>query len=138
MDNRKLPTCVFKIFLKLSIRLDMTCFWAKSEHYGIRGLALDWFRSCLTDRVQQVSYADAISSFVPIICGVPQGSILGPLLFLLMYVNYIANFTNNLLFYLFADHVTVFISGEKGQDLASYMSQELIHLNNWFHAISES
>ena len=51
--------------------------------YGIRGLANSWFKNSLSGRKQYVSYTNTNSAFNDIVCGVPQGSILGPLLFLL-------------------------------------------------------
>ena len=64
-------------------------------HYGIRGVALKWFRSYLSDRYQYVTFNGTESTKQIIKCGVPQGSILGPLLFLI-YINDLANVYKNI------------------------------------------
>ena len=74
----------------------------KLEFYGIRGLAHDWMKSYLKDRKQYVVFSDNFSDCQIIKCGIPQGSILGPLLFN-FYINDIVNSSNLLKFILFAD-----------------------------------
>ena len=70
--------------------IDHNILLHKLEFYGVRGLALNWFQSHLTDRKQYVLYNNVQSQTLDITCGVPQGSVLGPLRFLI-YVNDIAN-----------------------------------------------
>ena len=95
--------------------------------------SLDWFKSYLTDRLHQVTYNKILSDLATIVYGVPQRSILGPLLFLVC-INDTSNCCNKLLFYLFADDTTVFITSDMEHDLCIHMNAELIHLSNWFKA----
>lgn len=101
------------IFLDLSKAFDTVnhnILLQKLEFYGIRGLFNDWFRKYLADRQQIVKYNSTYSENKSIKCGVPPGSALGLLLFLL-FINDIHTCSNLLSFILFADNTNLFISG---------------------------
>ena len=66
--------------------IDHSILLDKMEHFGIRGVARDWFCSYLSHREQSVPFNGSTSPHAIVRCGVPQGSILGPFLFIL-YVN---------------------------------------------------
>ena len=80
----------------------------KLEHYGIRGKAKTWIANYLANRSQYVQFENCKSESQKIECGVPQGSILGPLLYLL-YVNDIANCTKANILSL-ADDTSLFVN----------------------------
>ena len=99
------------IFLDLSKAFDTinhTILIKKLEYYGNRGIALKWFQNYLTNRKQIVKYNDITSEAMTITTGVPQGSILGPLL-LLLYINDMQNCSKLVSTILFADDTNIFI-----------------------------
>ena len=98
---------------------------------GVRGVVHDWFRSYLSNRQQFTQLSSIQSSTAKITCGVPQGSVLGPLLFLI-YVNDIGNAVPNQKVKLFADDTNLFIFGNRLPDLEMKSNHCLNALNNWF------
>jgi len=105
----------------------------KLEHYGIRGMCLAWIRDYLKGRRQCVLYNGFTSHILAINCGVPQGSILGPLLFLL-YVNDIHLASSALHFIMFADDTNVFMSDSSLLELINRLNVELAKVGTWFKA----
>ena len=104
----------------------------KLEYLGIRGVVNQWFKDYLTDRKQYIKLDENISSCQSLKCAVPQGSILGPILFLI-YVNDICNCsTLNILS--FADDTTVTVSSSNIIDMFLTINSELEKLTNWLDA----
>ena len=103
------------------------------SHYGIRGKALEWFRNYLNNRKQYVSLNDHNSTLKDIKCGVPQGSILGPLLFI-VYINDFCRSSDILSFILFADDSNVFFSHDNPVNLVNTVNAELNKLTEWIRA----
>ena len=83
MDNQKMTGAVFIDLKKAFDLVDHTCLLHKLDHYGVRGHAKMWFESYLKFRSQKVKYGDNLSSSNSMTYSVPQGSILGPLLFVI-------------------------------------------------------
>ena len=104
----------------------------KLEHYGIRGNMLKWFQSYRSDRKQYVSVNGQSSELLDNTCGVPQGSVLGLLLFLI-YINDLPNISKVLNFYLFADDTNIFYESDSLQELEKTINKELNKLNLWLN-----
>ena len=120
----------FSISLKAFDTVNHDILFTKLECLGIRDTPLQWFKSYLSDREQYVIYNEPCSSYKTISCGVPQGSILGPLLFLL-YINDLANVSNVLFSLLFADDSNMFVSGKNPDELVNMMNAEMTKIVNW-------
>ena len=86
IDPRETTVGVFLDLSKAFDTLDHQILFTKLEHYGIRDVALQWIKSYFSCRQQFVQINQTCSSMQAIKCGVPQGSILGPLFFIL-YIN---------------------------------------------------
>ena len=99
----------------------------KLYHYGIRGNLNKWFESYLAVRSQYVLFNGKTSDTRNVNCGVPQGSILGPLLFIL-YINDLSNVSDILFYVLFADDTNVFLNGKDIKIILNTMQLELTKL----------
>ena len=119
MDNENMVGVVLIDFKKAFDLVDHQILLSKLELYGFASENLLWFNTYLTHRQQQVTVNNFKSEFEPVSCGVPQGSILGPLLFLL-FINDLPLFTTNVYTDKYADDTTLY-------DIQS--SQQMIEQN---------
>ena len=133
IDNNEYSVGVFFDLAKAFDTVDHSILLKKLEYYGIRGTQLNWFASYLDNRSQRVLCNGEWSELNWIKYGVPQGSNLGPLLFLL-YINDLANTSPTLYFILFADDTNVFYSHGSWMELVRLVNVELAKINEWFAA----
>ena len=105
----------------------------KLENYGIRGKNLLWFISYLTNRIQYIKNNNLNTSFQKIVCGVPQDSVLGPLLFLI-YVNDLKDASKSLDCIMFIDDTNIFYSHQNVKGLFYPVNSELEKVSQWFKA----
>ena len=110
--------------------VDHQILLAKLNHYGIRGVSNDWFKPYLYNRNQYVSIDGYESGLATISCGVPQGSVLGPLLFLLYTsdLNQIIKFCK---VHDFADDTNLLYLSDSIKKLNKLVNADLKYLVNW-------
>ena len=114
-EKKSTPLAIYMDLSKAFDTLDHKILIHKLEYYGIKGTELMWFKSYLSDRKQFVEIENCKSDYQTITTGVPQGSVLGPLLFLI-YVN---NFpeVSNLITKLLADDTCLLITFDSISEL---------------------
>ena len=131
-SEQKHTVGVFLDFSKAFDTVNHDILLQKLYAYGIRGLAYNWIKSYISNRYQYVSFDNVCSDRELITCGVPQGSILGPLLFIL-YINDIAHVSDKLYSILFADDSNMFCTGNNINSLISLMNTEISKIIDWLH-----
>jgi hypothetical protein len=109
LDNKNYSLGLFIDLSKAFDTVDHKLLIKKMYHYGVRGISLDWFTDYLANRTQYVSLNSVNSKLLPVTCGVLQGSILGPLLFIL-FINDIVSTSKLIDFIMFADDTNLFLN----------------------------
>ena len=124
---------VFMDLQKAFDTLDFKILLSKLEHYGFRGLSYSWFKSYLEGRSQFTVINGHDSPLRLVTCGIPQGTVLGPLLFLL-FINDIPNSVKDSSIKLFADDSNLFIVSNSLPALYSLANKEINSLSTWIDA----
>ena len=133
LDDGNIGCGVFVDLQKAFDTVDHQILLAKLNHYGIRGVSNDWFKSYLSNRNQYVSINGYDSGLGAINCSVPQGSVVGSLLFLL----YINDLNQAIKFYKvhhFADHTNLLCLSDSIKKLNELVNTDLKHLVNGLNA----
>lgn len=130
LDRNEYAIGIFIDLKKAFDTINHSILLNKLEQYGIRGVAGDWLKSYLTGRVQYVKMGQHASQSLGIVCGVPQGSVLGPKLFN-VYINDIFSVSQSLKLILFADDTNIFYSSNNYHELLDTVNKELNTIKKW-------
>jgi len=131
MDNKNFTIGVFIDLAKAFDTVNHKILLEKLKHYGLRGTTNDWFKSYLENRKQFVVINKTSSNCSTIACGVPQGSILGPLLFIL-YINDLNTVSDVLRTIMFADDTNLFLTGKNLDEIKIQFNEKLKTISLWF------
>ena len=133
IDRGKINAVVFLEFKKAFDTVDHKILLSKLSHYSICRNAYKWFKSYLENRTQMFSINGSLSNNRSLTCGVPQWTILGPLLFLL-YINDLPNCSCNCELRLYADETLLTYAGDCVANLQLYFNLDLENVRNWLGA----
>ena len=133
LDCKESTLAVFCDLSRTFDTIDHNVLLKKFDFYGVRGHCLNWFRSYLTDRLQYVQYDGCISDQTSVQLGVPQGSVLGPTLFI-VYMNDLSDCLVKAQIILFADDTTSYDHNSDSNSLYISVANELTRISDWFCA----
>lgn len=130
MNEGKVVLSVFVDLQRAFETIDRDILIKKLQLYGINNSALDWIKDYLMNRYQMTRVGGNVSSRIEITWGVPQGSVLGPLLFII-YVNDIYRALKNSFVNLFADDTLICVAGKDFREIVDTLNDELRTLYDW-------
>ena len=130
MNRNELTVSVYIDAMKAFDTVNHEILLKKIKYFGITGKNARWIKSYLSDRKQCTYANDILSDEKLITCGVPQGSVCGPLLFLL-YINDISKVLKNCKVSLYADDTVLYRSGRKLDNVLALVQDDLMLLNAW-------
>jgi len=130
MDKGELTGILLVDFRKAFDLVNHDLLIQKMSIYGIRNSALQWFTSYLTGRRQMVTIGRSVSDVLPVLSGVPQGSSLGPLLFILL-INDIPLINKECSTHIYVDDTTLMASGPTIHTVNSHLQNGADSLNLW-------
>ena len=131
MDNSKPSLCIFIDLAKAFDTISHKEILEKLENYGIRGICHDLMKSYLSDRKQHVKIANFLSEPRTVLCGLPQGTVLAPILFI-TFLNDLLTLNIKGKIISFADDTSVFYSGNSWDEIRQTATKELRILKDWF------
>jgi len=131
IGDRQMIGVVFLDLKRAFEVVDRSVLIRKLQRYGLRAAVLEWFKCYLENRSQRVKFNGVLSKPIDVNFGVPQGSVLGPLLFLL-YINDIMDvMTADCSIRLFADDALIYATGSSRQEINERLNEQMIRMDDW-------